>query len=234
VLRTLQGFDALGIGLIALVGGVLIPGSLRRHLQAEPWRWAVIPVICLVVWYLPVYARDKRYYFLAYPLVLTAGMGFVLSLTYRLPRWQRVTWCAGLLLVVSSFALPVLTKLPEALRGLEKPSIIAHALAMKLQAAHMRGPLAGVGSEKDLYMAFGIAFFMNQPWYGEERHPTLEQLKATQATLYVIPRTAAVLAQLDADSIWRNLDSLLFASAEEAQRYPWRVYQRTDDLAVSK
>ena len=131
--------------------------------------------------------------------------------------------------MVSSFALPVLTKLPEALRGLEKPSVVAHALAMKLQAAHVSGPLTGVGSEKDLYMAFGIAFFMNQPWYGEERHPTLEQLKTTQATLCVIPRNTAFLTQLDASPTWRNLDPLLFASAEEAQRYPWRVYQRTDN-----
>jgi hypothetical protein len=75
---------------------------------------------------------------------------------------------------------------------------------------------------------------MNQPWYGEERHPTPEQLKATPATLYVMPRNAVLLNDLDVDFTWRNLDSLLFASAEEAQRYPWRVYQRTDDLAVSK
>jgi hypothetical protein len=93
---------------------------------------------------------------------------------------------------------------------------------MKLQAAHVSGPLAGIGTKEGLYMAF----FMNQPWYGEEQHPTLERLKAVPAMLYVIPRHADLLAQLDADPTLRNLDSRLFASAAEAQRYPWRVYQR--------
>ena len=221
-LMVLRGFDVFGIGLFALVSGMLLPGSLRQRLQAEPWRWAVIPVICLAGWYLPVHAVDQRYYFLIYPLILTASMGFVLSLTRSLCRWQRGASYVGLLLVVSSFAFPVLTKLPTALRGLGDPSVIAHALAMKLQAAHVSGPLAGIGTKEGLYMAF----FMNQPWYGEEQHPTLERLKAVPAMLYVIPRHADLLAQLDADPTLRNLDALLFASAEEAQHYPWRVYQR--------
>jgi hypothetical protein len=222
LLTVRRGFDVFGIGLLALVSGVLLPGSRRQRLQDEPWRRAIIPVICLAGWYLPVYAGDQRYYFLTYPLVLTAGMGFVLSLTRRLCRWQRGASYVGLLLVVSSFALPVLTKLPIALRGLEKPSVIAHALAMKLQAAHISGPLAGIGTKEGLYMAF----FMNQPWYGEEQYPTMERLKAVPAMLYIIPRQADIRVKLDADPTLRNLDLLLFDSAEEAQRYPWQVYQR--------
>ena len=222
LVAVLRHFDVFGIGLFALVSGMLLPGSLRQRLQAEPWRWAVVPVICLAGWYLPVYAVDQRYYFLTYPLILTASMGFVLSLTQSLRRWPRVASYVGLLLVVSSFAPPILTILPAALRGLEEPSVIAHALAMKLQAAHVSGPLAGIGTKEGLYMAF----FMNQPWYGEEPHPTLERLKDVPAMLYVVPRHADLLAQLDADPIWRNLDALLFDSAEEAQRYPWQVYQR--------
>ena len=221
-LVVLRDFDIFGIGLFALVNGVLLPGSLRQRLQDEPWRWAVLPVICLAGSYLPVYGGDKHYYFLTYPLLLTASMGFVMSLTRSLRCWQRGASYVGWLLVVSSFALPMLTKLPVALRGLEDPSVIAHALAMKLQAAHVSGPLAGIGTKEGLYMAF----FMNQPWYGEEPHPTLERLKTVPAMLYVIPRHADLLAQLDADTTFRNLDSLLFASAEEAQCYPWRVYQR--------
>jgi hypothetical protein len=90
VLRILQEFDVLGIGLFAHIGGLLIPGGLRRRLQDEPWRWAVVPVVCLAGWYLPVYAADQRYYFLTYPLLLAASLGLVISLTYRLRRWRRV------------------------------------------------------------------------------------------------------------------------------------------------
>jgi hypothetical protein len=166
-LKVLRDFDVFGIGLFVLVSGMLLPGSLRQRLQAEPWRWAVIPVICLAGWYLPVYVGDQRYYFLTHPLILTASVGFVLSLTRSLRRWPRVASYVGLLLVVSSFAPPILTKLPAALRGLEEPSVIAHALAMKLQAARISGPLSGIGTKEGLYMAF----FMNQPWYAKNNTP---------------------------------------------------------------
>jgi len=225
VLTMLKDFDVFGVGLFALVGGVLIPGRLRRHLQVEPWRWAVVPVIGLVGWYLPVYAEDQRYYFLTYPLLLTASLGLVMAWSRHLRGWQRGLWYVGLLLVVSSFALPVLTKLPKALRGLETPGVAAPELATKLQAAQMSGPLAGIGTLEELYVGLSIAFFTNQPFYGVEHQPTLERIKAARATLYVIPCHSPLLAQLDADATFRNLDALLFTSAEEAQRYPWCVYQ---------
>jgi hypothetical protein len=225
VLTILKDFDVLSIGLFALVSGVLVPGRLRWRLQVEPWRWAVVPVICLVVWYLPVYAEDHRYYFLTYPLLLAASLGLVMSWSRHLRGWQRGVWCVGLLLVVSSFALPMLTKLPKVLRGLETPCVAAHELATKLQAAQISGPLAGIGNLEELYVGLSIAFFTNQPFYGVEHQPTLERIKAAQATLYVIPRNSSLLVQLDADAAFRNLDALLFTSAEEAQRYPWRVYQ---------
>ncbi len=130
LVTVLRNFDVFGIGLFALVSGMLLPGSLRQRLQAEPWRWAVIPVICLAGWYLPVYAVDQRYYFLTYPLILTASMGFVLSLTRSLRRWQRGASYVGLLLVVSSFALPVLTKqiLGLVVMGFENAPEIAEKL----------------------------------------------------------------------------------------------------------
>jgi hypothetical protein len=230
VLKILMGFDALSFGLFALVGEVLMPGSLRRRLRAEPWRWAVVPVVGLVGWYLPLHASEQRYYFLAYPLLLAASMGLALSLTHRLRDWRRGVGWIALLLVVSSFALPVLIRLPRALLGLETSGVEAHALAVKLHAAHLTGPLAGVRGREGMY----VAFFLNQPWYGDERDPTLERLKSAQAMLYVVPRHSTLhfphhsmlLAQLDADPSFRNLDSWLFAAAEEAQRSPWRVYQR--------
>ena len=58
VLTCLQDFAVHGIGLFALAGGVLIPGGLRQRLQDEPWRRAVVPVVYLVGWYLPVASGD--------------------------------------------------------------------------------------------------------------------------------------------------------------------------------
>jgi hypothetical protein len=221
-LTVLQHFDALGIGLFALVSCLLVPGRLRHRLRFEPWRWAVVPVLGLAVWYLPVYAAEQRYYFLAYPLALTASLGLIVSLTHGLRRWRRGALCLGALLVLSSFALPVLPNLAAAWRGLEAPSIAARALATRLQAAQVSGPLVGIDGKEGIY----LAFFLNQPWYGEAHHPTLAQLKAVPARLYIIPRHADLRSQLDADPTFRNLDARLFTSAAEAQHYPWSVYQR--------
>ena len=136
----------------------------------------------------------------------------------------------GLVLCISSCVLPVLLKLPTALHGLEEPSIVAHALAVKLQAAHVSGPLAGIGCKEGLY----IAFFMNQPWYGEEPSP-LERFKAAMARLYVIPRYSVLLAQLDVEPTLRHLDSLLFDSPEEAHTtHGWCIRGSHSDAAVPK
>jgi hypothetical protein len=61
VLTCLRDFDVHGIGLFALAGGVLIPGGLRQRLQDEPWRRAVVPVVYLVGWYLPVASGDTAH-----------------------------------------------------------------------------------------------------------------------------------------------------------------------------
>jgi hypothetical protein len=61
----LRDFDLFGIGIFALFGGLLMPKPCWKRLKMERWRWAIAPVVCLAVFYLPVNGAERRYYFLA-------------------------------------------------------------------------------------------------------------------------------------------------------------------------
>jgi hypothetical protein len=94
-------------------------------------------------------------------------------------------------------------------------------LAQKLQSAGISGPLAGVADVRSMY----IAFFMNQPWYGAVKDPTPAKLRDSQATLIIVPRDSPLLATLDHEADFHNLDRVLFASEEQARPFPWKLYR---------
>jgi hypothetical protein len=148
-------------------------------------------------------------------------MGMLGWLTFKGRTTKQVLGLLGLGLVVGSFAAPALLPLPTTLRGRANQGIYAYALAQKLQTAGISGPLAGVANVRGMY----IAFFMNQPWYGSEENPTPARLKAAQAPLIVVPRTSPLLATLDHEADFHDLDHVLFASEEEARPFPWKLYR---------
>jgi hypothetical protein len=129
----------------------------------------------------------------------------------------------GFGLIMASFTAPALLPLPTTLRGHANQGVYAHALAQKLQTAGISGPLAGVANVRGMY----IAFFMKQPWYGSEENPTPARLKASQATLIVVPRNSPLLATLDHETGFQDLDRVLFVSEAEAGPFPWKLYRIT-------
>lgn len=223
VLSKLQGFDALGIGLLALVAGLLLHRPWRENLSTEPWRWAGVPVACLCLMYLPVTANTWRYYFPTYPFLIAASMGMLGWLTSKDLTRRRVFGLLGLGLVVGSFAMPVLLSFPSTFRGRPNHGVYAYALAQKLQAAGLSGPLAAVANVRSLY----IAFFMQQPWYGSEENPTPARLKASRASLVAVLRHSPLLATLDQEAGFEDLDRVLFTSEDEARPFPWKLYRVT-------
>jgi hypothetical protein len=224
-LNHLQNFDSLGLGLIALVLGFLAHSPWRKHLATERWRWAAVPVACLAGIYLPVYAVDERYLFPTYPFLFAASVGMVVRMTHRDQEGINVPRVVGFALLLASFASPVVQKLPTAMQGVpaKRGFEYAHAyeVAKKLQASDINGPVAGVNNESGLY----VAFHMNQPWYGDERYPTLPRIKASQATLIVLSRDSPLISALDHDSSFTDLDSSLFHSEEEALNFPLKAYR---------
>jgi hypothetical protein len=136
----------------------------------------------------------------------------------------------GFSLVILSFGYPLYIALPQALKELEDPAATyAHDLAKRLQAASVYGAIAGTGCYSNPWAGEpiepSVALFTNQPYYDCESNPTTERLKRSAANLVIVYRRLPLIAGLDQDPAFKNLDSVLFPSKEEADTYPWKVYQ---------
>ncbi|MBI2924790.1 MAG: hypothetical protein HYY24_03690 [Verrucomicrobia bacterium] len=227
VVGLLARFDALWLGVIAVIGALVIGGGARELLRHERWRWALVPVVCLGAVYLPVYVKavDQRYFYAAYPFLLSAALGLAFWLREKLRDRSGVVQWLPVLAVALSFAKPAVERLPLALNGLPDPaSLYASDLAQRLAKLDVRGPIAGsgliVGGRAGLY----AAFLLGQPWHGDSPHASPTEFKNSGAKLVIVPRRAPVAADLDRDPTFRSLDDRLFVGPQEAEQHPLKVY----------
>ncbi len=233
VFHHLTGFDHIRLGLFATLFGLLVHVPWRENMRAGRWRWAGVPISCACAAYLPVYARDERYYYPAYPFLIVAGMGMVMWLTRSVRGRINLPRVIGIGLVTLSFAYPSLVMLPKALRGLDDPrTTYAYDLAKRLQAANVSGPMVGAGGYDSLWGGYSagvyLAFYMNEPYLGNEAQPTAESFKRTDAKLIIIDRQLPLNAELEQDPAFQNLDGVLFGSQDEAGKYPLKVYRMSN------
>jgi hypothetical protein len=101
----------------------------------------------------------------------------------------------------------------------------AHFLAQKISEAHLAGPIAGSGSLPGGRTGLYVAFLLDQPWYGDEPHPSAAGFKRSRARLIIVRRENPVVRELDADPAFRSLDADLFAWPEQALASPLKVYE---------
>jgi hypothetical protein len=226
ITRLLSDLDTLSLGSLALLGCLITPMPRRQRWVQDRWRWSIIPAICLVAIYLPVYVQstDTRYFYVLYPFLWIAVVGVARWVTSQVPRlWP---WVLALSLVAVSFALPAAVRVAVALEGIPDPaSQVAMALAEKLQGGQFRGPIAGSGLIAGGRTGLYLAFLMNEPWYGDEVSPTVASLKRSGARLFVIARRHPLTNQLRLEPVFKDLDGLLFSSREEAEQFPLEVFQ---------
>jgi hypothetical protein len=119
--------------------------------------------------------------------------------------------------------------LPDALMGIDYPQpLYARDLANRLRNSGLQGPLAGAGGNENQWRGEQVgpylAFFTGQPYMGSEAAPTAEELKSSGAKLVIFDRHLK-LDGLENSPEFRDLDSVLFGSQEEANSYPLKVYQ---------
>ncbi len=221
-LNHFSNVDWFHAGLFATVVGLLVHQPWQQNMRVDRWRWTGIILGCLASIYLPVYALDWRYYYLAYPLLLAASFGFVASLTYENHEGLSLPQIIGFLLIAISFGLPARSSLygTNIITPTENQGPQAYDLAQKLKMTGLQGSIAG-GAPDGLY----LAFFTNQPWHGAELNPTAESFKNSQAKLALVHRDQPIVYELDHDTTFVNLDSLLFSTKGEANAFPWKIYQ---------
>ncbi len=221
-------YDWAALALLTLLGLVWFRSRWREPQFREP-AWSMIAALSLLIAiYLPVYVKivDQRYFYFAYPLLLSLGLCAAGWLIERMRQQIKVPrgFALGCVFILLA-ALPLL-RLVLALEGLDNPaSIRARQLADKMQSADIRGPIAGSGLVAGGRAALYIAYFLDQPWLGDELDPTPASYQTARAKFIIVKRQQAIAGELDQDPAFQNLDQRLFSSSKEAEDFPLKVYE---------
>ena len=196
----------------------------RARLRQSNWWWAALPVTAFASVYFPgnLLITEQRYFYPVLPclLVLHVGILFLWTTTVR-PWIHRL----GVVLLACAVILPTLARdwlRPGPARG---AGAQAHFLAQKISAARLAGPVAGSGRLSGGRTGLYVAFLLDQPWYGDEPHPSTDSFKQSGARLIIVRRENPVVTEMDRDPDFRSLDMDLFASSEQARSSPLKVYE---------
>jgi hypothetical protein len=214
----LNSMDYLQVGLGGLVATFLLFWCSRQQAEAERWRWTPFPVLCNVLFYLPVHADEERFLYPSYPFLFVAALGLI---RFPLKELSRRMWVWGTVIVVFSFVLP-------ALRGLDillpysatKPIPSYYTLAEQMRGARISGSIVG-----DSPHCRFLAFLLQQPCYGSSTDP--DELLHASARLIVVDRDSPQAQRFQQERTLTDLDPLLFEDPEEARRCDLKVFERS-------
>jgi len=218
---------------VSLAFPVILSVALRRlcrrewraRLRHSNWWWAALPVMALALPYLPgnLLITEQRYFYPAVPCLVVLHVGILF-------RWRKsaaTLWIQrqGMVLVACAVIVPTLGRAWLRPGPAHAAGVQAHLLLRKISEAHLAGPIAGSGSLPGGRTGLYVAFLLDQPWYGDEPHPSAAGFKRSGARLIIVRRENPVVRELDADSAFRSLDADLFASPEQARASPLKVYE---------
>jgi len=231
VIQYLKSFDWFGLGLVSAILGYLLARPWRKLLHEEPWRLLVIPIVSVVLIYLPVYAghlyprQDVRYYWVAFPFLTAASFGFTLHLSGAIINNRAVQRPLALALVTVSLIVGNEGAFLEAFSLLENPEAhvrTAKVLANKLRATGLVGSIAAVGPVPldDRY----LAYLLNVQSFGTlEKVDDPQEILSSGAALVIVPRGTALARQLREDRRFASADRQLFNCSAVIRRMKIRL-----------
>jgi hypothetical protein len=173
--------------------------------------------------YLPNYlmTEELRYFYAASPLLFVAAAALLLRCgTYWTHSKQR---CATILLA-GFMLLPAFGRFAFYTAQTRLAGRCAHFLAFRMASAGLAGPLAGSGMFEGGRVGLYTAYFLGQPWLGDERSPHPPDFKCSGASFIVVSRQSGTARELLEDASFLNLDQKLF-TPEEAKHFPVQVFE---------
>lgn len=235
----LKGFDWLGLGLVSAVFGYVFASPWRQSHREEPWRSFLIPIVCSAAIYLPVYALDRRYYLPAVPFLVSASLGFALSLSTAMSKNYRMNQAAALMLVTLSFVVgneSFFRKAFDPSASANKDYLAARVLAEKIRSTDLAGPIASVGPTHRTGLF--LAYLLDVPWFGQkEEVANTDEVLSSGAALVVLPRGSTTAQQLREDPRFSSTERRLFGCDGRSPKLKFEVYaikpQSAEDICPS-
>ena len=206
-----------------LILGVLLLGLWKGHLDFEMlqgrWIWALVPLLAtllvLVVGYLEI--KELRYLYVLFPYLFVMGTEAFERVAGRFSKsgpWldgKLASWILALSFVVPATGLAMRYQMDK-----DEASLSAQRVALQMRACSLpRGAVAGSATMGGGRMGLYLAYFLNQPWYGDQVVLTPALIKASGAKYYVTLKTYPIASMLAREPGVRNLNNLLFPSAQE-------------------
>ena len=223
IIDVMKCFDILGIGISALVLGLIVHAPWPENMRATRWRWAGVPALCIGLIYLPVYANDARYFWVTYPFLFGAAIGLVDVLTASAQNRHSLTRVLGIAIVTCSFLGVPLLGIRDALRPLQAPKFSPNESAepwMNVAQALKEHNAAGtvVSDRETQRYAIYLCLFSQKPHFGcftqERRYLSPNSLIDLGAELVMVARGSEFGQQLAEDGRFRR------SRATSAQRSP--------------
>jgi hypothetical protein len=207
-----------------VVAAVLVGrGKFRKGPNGESDRvWYLWPVAALSCIYLPNYLmkEELRYFYAAAPLLFVGGAA-LLEGEWFCRQTERRPY--GAFLLAASLLVPALVRFSYYSGQTRLGGECAHILAERMARAGLAAPLAGDGWLAGGRVGLYTAYFLRQPWLGDEMSPNAVDFKSSGASLIIVNRGSRVARELAADASFRNLDELLF-SPREGEYFPIQVF----------
>ncbi len=216
IFRVFRDADRWQLGFWASAALVLALAAspVRRW---RPSRVSVVPWLVAAV-YVPVYARDPRYFWIAYPFLLLGAAALAMPVAPDPRKTRGWVSAAALLLVVASFALPIRPAVLGALAGRENPAVLAaREAAARIRTSHLSRPIAGSGDIEGGMAGLYLAYFLDQPFYGDYPKPEPDAWARLSGALIVAARGGPLALALRGDGRFDALNARLFGRRESAQ-----------------
>jgi hypothetical protein len=211
--------------LLLVFAAKLFPVESRRTLRGQRWWWAWVPVAGLGAIYLSgnLLISEQRYFYAAFPFLFVLCAGIIMGLRPAgyAPGHARCRACA----VVLAFLLPTLARPTVWRPSGSTAGGCAWTLAKKLSASGISGPVASSAQMHGGRAGMYVAFHLGVPWYGDAREASAAEFEKSHARLVIVNRNLPVCAELSRDTNFSDLDGRLFASPDEAARFPLKAYQ---------
>lgn len=181
--------------------------------ESNVW-WALLPVVILAALFLPDYllSSEQRYFYCTTPLLFVAATGC---------RWRR----GFAPLLAACFLIPVFARAGLHLNSTRTAGECAFVLSGKISARHLAGSVVGSGKLPGGRAGLYVAWYLQQPWFGDEPVPAAADYKSIGARLIIVNRGSAIALELAGDQAVRNLDDELFGSAGTAGTFPLQVFE---------